>query len=1272
MAQLLLYEDPRALSAYLAGAALLDPDLPDAQCAHLGLDEGQQGLLFVDAIGLPVDQTRGTRLVPATLEGGRVRWSEGETQGETECGPSCALAQAVPPVPSAAIPTRAEVLYLVHPGQPFARLVTHHLELGIDDLRYASVHTSAGERIAVEVTRPSWFLLERWLQDFGSEAAIYRRLDGVLGPRSIYVEWGYQHPLETWLRDPADDQSMLLIDASGLHQTLTRGQLQDIGDGLRLEPSAFPTEELAPAAAPELLEVKLRLESRTVPASPELWILPAKDRARLETLLTQTPEEELKNLLVACVEDPSGERLLCVREVIAGRAPRLLPLGQRAYAPLEGQPNLLVPCPDAIAPTLSPERYTKAFGVVNGSLTVLDRHPEDADASASRIHVTRIPKAAFGQVERIVSFVFDGHAKELEAALLQSPFDLGSFAEEDLVPPLVKRPKEKAPLRRPEPPVAEPEQASAPKPKSKLLERLMRPFKRPQTAEPEGVEASAEASDPRREEAAAIEREIALGTPQASHWLRLGQLGFELDEASQGLSAFEHGLWLLEGDEAAAAEEELRRLTQGKASPEGVTSTRDLYAQVLAYREEVARQGNDADAYRRATEAIYALLRSEEDRLRKKSRWLLWSQVLLETGDTVEAERQREALLSDLVLRGVEEREVPRFVPRVLLREHGQQAAAGSRAQGALAFLRQAETFTTSLPHPAVQAVSLGHVAWALAELGQSERATQLAQRSQDLAASRAGTPPYLAWRGEAQARIGSVAARTGGREAGRPALTSSLETIRGELRAHPEPRDADGTRARKALVAWLGVVSELWGSEMSRDPLLQQALDAIGELALSVRSNVLLQARRDLETLGLGTEARALLAELLQPQRLKEAERAFQDMSTTPMAHNHHDAYRTHVQNAMTALGDSGSGAGFQPAEAEVVVAMFKDQPELVDEFAIDPFLQALRVLSGDPWTTVQATYDALMTGGHAYQARLLVIAGLRRLAELHDRQRGPELLERAIEEAWSQEGERGKFRIRLVTRLVDLIPAFGMRERGLKLLAHVQSTVEARDDDTYCKNEMLMATTLAASQLGDSQASFDLVERAARVAMDEFKASEGRTRHLLFDTLASCVRGAGKIGDARRGQSLVDEVAQAAEDALAESGPKDLGRFFYCVTLIACGSTSMLLGEAKRAGELFESVLEHVKHLSPFDQKDLLLEAADTAAALEGDQRYTLAAQVLEGAQPIASKGNLHNAFAMQLVGRLVREMVKGESAFANALKRWKAREERAIRDRVAHEGF
>ena len=1268
MAQLLLYEDARALSAYLAGAALLDPALPEQRCVHLELSQGRRGLLFVEGAELPSDHSRATQLVEAELRGGRVHWGE----QSVPAGPACPLAQAVPPLRSTGAPPPSELLFLVQPGPVFARLVTQHLELGIDDLRYAAVQTPSGERIALEVPRPSWFLLERWAADHAHEAQIYRRLSGPMGPRSTYVAWGHEHALEAWLREPSDDQQLLLIDADGFHQTLTRGALREVGEVLRLDPRELPTAELTPAAAPALLSVRLRLEGRTTPRDPELWLLPAGEQGQLEELLTQLPEEELKNLLVACVEAPDGERLLCVREVITGRGARHLSQGKRVYGAVEGLPDLLVPCAQTLAPVLHHDRYAKAFGTRPGMLTVLDRH---ADAeSPSAISVLQIPKAAFDRVERLIDFVWDGHTQELSAALLASPFDLGEFEELDLVPPGQPAKLKPAP-KTPEPkPAPEPKPEPGKQQRATLLTRLMRPFQRPAPSSGE-VQAPSPEEDPRRREVSALQRELALSAPEPAHWLRLGQLSFELEEPSEGVFAFEQGLWLLQGEEARAAEEELARVV-GAPSRAPATSTRELYARVLAYRVEVGRRGNDADVYRALTEAAYELLRSEEERLRKKSRWLLWRAVLQETGDVIEAERQREAILSGLVLRGVEEREVPGFVRKILLEVHGQQAAAGSRAQGALSFLKAAETFAASLPHPAVQAVVLAHVAWALAELGQGERAAQLAKRCQDLAGSRSGTPPFLSWRGEALARVGSVQDRALGRAAGRATLAQSLNTIREELRAHPQPRDADGTRARKALVAWLGVVVELWGSEASGDELLAEALNALRELGLTVRSNVLQQARAHLEGLGVGAQARALLADLLEPRRLGEARRAFQEISAGPTTGSSAlDSYRTHVQNAMTALGEAGQGAGFSAEEAQRIVTMFQEEPELVDEFAIEPFLQALRALGTDPWEVTEQTAARLRAGDHLYAARLLTIAGLRRLAELHDRGRGPDLLEAAIREAWLQEGERGKFRIRLVTRLVELIPAFGMRERGLRLLASVQDTVAGRsEDDIYCRNEMLIATTVAASKLGDSQASFDLVERAARAAMEEFNRSEdGRTtRHLLFETLGQCVRAAGDLGDARRGLTLLGEVAALAERAISESEPNDLARFFYCQTLIDCGSAAMSLGDASGAAALFASAIERVQSLSPFDQKDLLAAAGHTACRLEGDQRYQLATTVLQAAQPIASKGNLHNVFAMQLVEHLVREMVKGEGAFANALKRWKAQEERAIRDRVAFEEF
>ncbi|MGE0707405.1 MAG: hypothetical protein AB7N76_04355 [Planctomycetota bacterium] len=1296
MAQLLLYEDPRALAAYLGGAALLEPELANAACATIELGSPRAGgLLFVeDGLALPEDRTGSTRLLRAAYDRaeGTVVWGRGKQRRQVTLDAARReprqLAQVVPPIPWERLPETSELLYLVAPGQPFARLITQHLELGLDQLRFAPVQEPGrepvqepavgGQRLLVEVPQPSWFLLERWLADHASEAVVYRRLQGSFGPRDVYVEWGYRHPLEPWLRDPEGDGTLLLIDREGTHRTIHRGQLQDVGRALDLDPTAFPTVELTPAPAPERVAVSLRLEGRTAPRDPELWLLPVTDRHRLEELLTQTPEEELKNLLVACVEQPGGERLFCVRELLTGRAPRLLPLGKRAYAPVPGLPDLLVPCGQVIAPPLSNERYKRAFGLRAGALTVLDEVP--GDGPRGRIAVTLIPAGAFRGVETIVDFVFDGAARELEQALLAAPFDLGVFAEEDLVPARVQR-KEKAPRERPAPeaaPAAPAPEAARPR-RDSLLAKLMKPFQR--AAAPEESRARAardQGPDPRREEVEGLQRELTLGAGRPQHWLRLGALLHELGDPVESLRAFENGVWGLEGPEAAAALEELEALLgalSAGARGGGAGETSDLYRRVLAYRREAGARGADADAYRQATEAVYGLLREEEDRLRKKTRWLLWRLVLRETGDAIEGERQREAVLSDLVLRGLEDREVPPFVRRLLLLHYGQRAATGGGASEALAFLQGAEAFAGELPHPAVQSEALSHVAWALSELGQGEQALKLAQRALQLADSKAGAPPHLAWRAEAVARIGAVRERVGGRDEGRADFTRALRTLQAELEAHPSPKSTEGTRARKALVQWFQVVADAWGSERAQDPLVRQALTLLVSLPVTVRSNVLTGARADLERLGLGAEARGQLVELLQPGRLEEARQLCQEMNQNTSAyHNATDAYRTHVQNVMTALGEAQGGQGLAPAEAERVLSLLRGDPDLVDEFAIEPFVLALAALPRPPWDEAEQVAGRFAAQGRLYEARLVRVAALRRLAQLGDRQQGPDRLEEALADAWNQEGDKGKLRIRLITRLVGQVPAFGMRERGLKLLREVQETVRRRvQDDVYCRNEVLMATTLAAAQLGDSRASFELVEQAAHTALQEFRDGQGqRTRHLLFETLDECVRGAARLGETRRGLALVAEVAQAAEGALGASDQGDLGRYFYCGTLIHCGQASLQLGDSEAAAASFASVLRHSQSLSPFDQKDLLLQAGRTAGELEGAQRYRLAGQVLEVAKPIAGKGNLHNAFAMQLTGQLAREMVSGESAFAAALKRWRAAEERAIRDVVAHEAF
>ncbi|MCO5169559.1 MAG: hypothetical protein M9894_24730 [Planctomycetes bacterium] len=205
MAQVLLYADERALAAYLAGAAAAVPDLAAAPCEPLEVAEGAayRGALVFPAdqprLPPPAEDARGALVLPATFDraarkltvekkpaGLRLRAPAGRKGGE--------LARALAPVAWARPPEDPLVAYLVRPGAPLAALVTEHLELGKGDLRFAPVTVDGEPRVLVDVERPSWFVLERWLPRT-DDVTVFRRATGPLGPRRVWVEWGLEHPL---------------------------------------------------------------------------------------------------------------------------------------------------------------------------------------------------------------------------------------------------------------------------------------------------------------------------------------------------------------------------------------------------------------------------------------------------------------------------------------------------------------------------------------------------------------------------------------------------------------------------------------------------------------------------------------------------------------------------------------------------------------------------------------------------------------------------------------------------------------------------------------------------------------------------------------------------------------------------------------------------------------------------------------------------------------------------------------------------------------------
>ena len=241
-----------------------------------------------------------------------------------------------------------------------------------------------------------------------------------------------------------------------------------------------------------------------------------------------------------------------------------------------------------------------------------------------------------------------------------------------------------------------------------------------------------------------------------ARWWRLAEMRFEDKDDEDAVSGYENALWLTtdEANETELKSQLAARLGDGDGAPPADAPA--LYRAVFAYTG-AAKGARDPDVYRALTSQVHEQLRSNEARLRKKGRWLLWREVLRLTQDRVEEERQREDVLADLVLRGVEDREVPAFVRRRLLERYSTAAEAGAtRTTEAIQFLRDAEGFADATDKPAHRAAAIAHVAWAYAELGESSRAKELA-RGAERHANEAKGETDQAYRARALARAAAV-----------------------------------------------------------------------------------------------------------------------------------------------------------------------------------------------------------------------------------------------------------------------------------------------------------------------------------------------------------------------------------------------------------------------------------------------------------------------------------------------------------------------------------
>ncbi len=1200
-------------------------------------------------------------------------------------------------------PPPESAFFIAEHADAFATLVRAHLELGNDRIGFARLAAAtpgaeagapgadggdgAGPIIA-RIDRPSLFFLERPPEGITSL--------GRVGRGEVYVPFGAAHPLETLLPRPRPEEALLVL-GPGQVRAVTLAALAPIEEALRVTAVGARVDRFETTGeAPPRVLVPLRLGVRAVAADAELFVLDAAELPSLERACGLLPDEELKNLLLAAVTTPAGEDRLLVRELIAGRTRRRVAMAGRPFAPQPGLARVFVPADRIIEPPLRPHLVLEALGAGGADIVIVE-------PAGEQLAIHAVAEGAFRPLPSLVDYVVARQAERVESVIAATVFDPGPLYDDELVivggGPAVEPPKAATPGA----PSGQPEDAPAPRRRRRAAKV---------DADPAETIAAVEAPEAPAEDAPA---EVA-ATPQqrdedeaavtadpvaaAGRWLALAadRSGRPADRER----CFEWAAWLAAEPAPVLArwrDDHARRaglsLTDaGAVASFLVASSTDpapllLKALLLAAPPPVI-ETRLAELRSDAVARLYRDLREAGGHLGKKSRWIAWRAVIAAAGDPVEEERQREELLTELARFGVTEREVPSFVRRRLASQYSRhRATPGGSGDDARAptplepvLERAAGVLRECVGSSALRAVGLAALACARTDLGDTGAARELLAETRahlaesvNVGSGEAGRDEVAEPLAEALAQVAAATAIVESEAAGRAVFEQALQraaSLRPQRKQVVLPKLAAaiargftpgaGTELFEATLALADeVTSEVYGPPIPIAPVVLQVA-APHAAAVAATDAV----RRRASAL-IGADLPAL--------------------------------YLAGAVEALAATAAPGAPA-VGPAEGRALVRWLRDWRRSdsgdpladvngLDEHTILIADAAFAAAEASPVEVGDEIAGRLAARGEAQAAVLLQGSVIRTLCERGQRDEAAARLERVLPAVFELRDSYDL--IRALRRLLDAIPLLGRREQGTALLGRVlehanRMTVDPKNE-TYVKSDILGNGVSTASRIGASRETGRLLEAASGQLLRALQRPR-RQSYLLLDALQNAVVAAESTGERDRTMALVeraDAVARRYLDAVREDGEgrgrgarasrdgNPEGQAYYAVRLLAqCGATSAAVGDHERGEALLALALDGVAATGELSRMELLGSLLGQAATLPGGGRATLALRVLDqaGATVTPSSSTYAQRDLVELVRRCADDVVRGESAYAVALKRWRGTCERVIRERVLAE--
>lgn len=1211
---------------------------------HHALDPKGQRVLLVEPVGQPTGSPAGVKKVKGRFDTAtnrvlttrsileKVLYSVEKSESVEM------LLHALKPSPGLEPPVlerEGHVLAWCADAAQFSLLVQECLSLGCDRIRFAPVGTqgAAPGAILVRIDSPPWYLIERWSRPENHAVPIYAR-----AANRFYVRWGWDHPLAG--RITVKDAELVLAEADGSLRRAPDADWRDVYDALAISADGLASVKWGAADPAPRFTVKLKLVQAPEPVEAELWLLRREDVPAVERLLGLMPEADLKHLAIAffdraphsspgsasLLENPlPAEPVAAMREVITGRGRGWVNFGSTGFRALPGLSNLYLPIDKALDPQVRRDRIAEAFTLKGGEFVIVQA--EDAGGMRG----VRVPEASFRPLSTYIDYVVTGDSPRLQALVQSTVFDPGPLAELAEASPDVRERKDPTGPRTPA--VNRVADGGKPQPQAGGPAPAVPDEPEPAAPEPEAPHVSSEQQ---------VEARIALEPPGAPvDWIELGELRRVRGDVDGALECWENARWVDRSTDEAVRRRAVRALETAlhipSTAPPGERPALALSkaespgdVRTLRLRALYLEDGSIPEVTHQPEyfQALYGEARAAQqaDRLRKKSRWLVWSAILSRTGDDIEVERQREAILADLNQAGLAPMDRADFV-RARLAERSVDGGDSGELR------RTMEGLTTRLAkiddaRLKWSGVSLLARRWA--ELDDVVRARKLANES--IAAMADGATA-------ASARIHANAA------------VALLRT-----------RDPNGDAPfRKALE----IIGRLSNAE-DRGRTLFAALESLSAVndvravAPLVEAAMAILEKEDVRRCALSLARCApLLKKLEATSRGRDLALArAQDPKVQQDAH--------YFAGAVGALSQLQGSKALPPSVLNPILDAVRRLQRELDEVSIRLFEGAVALAGEDFAREISESMKRRSAGEMRFADLVTWAAALEGLAAARASDAGLQDLDRALKVAWGLPNEDE--RRRGVRRLTSVIPLFGRVRNGNAIVEDVVRRAGAAGVGPYFRGKVLSVCVDVSAKLGDRQGAFGVMNEVIKLVEATARSSAGDVT-FLFDVLGLCVDHAVTIGAAGESKAIIDRVDAFVLEWMDESSARYWTPFYRYRARVKCARGYARLGHEATGMPILSQILDQARDMQGLDRIDLLREIVHCLSEVGGAQRLTLVDRVLD-AFVTTDRASTLGEQGTDLLGLLLDEVVSPASRVRAEYARYLGSEERNIRERVAND--